>query len=74
MLELKAGERVAHIGCGTGYYSAILAEVRRLNKAAVDHVVYAPLGFVLLYQSWRANISGIVKAPVPFFWGVSKAV
>jgi protein-L-isoaspartate(D-aspartate) O-methyltransferase len=26
-LELKAGERVAHIGCGTGYYSAILAEV-----------------------------------------------
>ena len=26
-LELKAGEHVAHIGCGTGYYSAILAEV-----------------------------------------------
>jgi protein-L-isoaspartate(D-aspartate) O-methyltransferase len=26
-LELKTGEHVAHIGCGTGYYSAILAEV-----------------------------------------------
>ena len=26
-LELKEGERVAHIGCGTGYYAAILAEV-----------------------------------------------
>jgi len=26
-LEIKAGEHVAHIGCGTGYYSAILAEV-----------------------------------------------
>jgi protein-L-isoaspartate(D-aspartate) O-methyltransferase len=26
-LELKEGERVAHIGCSTGYYSAILAEV-----------------------------------------------
>jgi len=26
-LELEAGERVAHVGCGTGYYSAILAEV-----------------------------------------------
>lgn len=26
-LELKAGEHVAHIGCGTGYYSAILAEI-----------------------------------------------
>ena len=26
-LELKEGERVAHIGCSTGYYSAILAEI-----------------------------------------------
>jgi protein-L-isoaspartate(D-aspartate) O-methyltransferase len=26
-LDLKAGERVAHIGCGTGYYTAILAEL-----------------------------------------------
>jgi peptide/nickel transport system substrate-binding protein len=48
--------------------------VRRLNKAALDHVVYAPIGFYLPYQSWRANVSGIVKAPVPFFWGVSKTV
>jgi peptide/nickel transport system substrate-binding protein len=48
--------------------------VHRLNKAALDHVVYAPIGFYLLHQSWRANVSGIVKGPVPFFWGVSKAV
>ncbi len=46
--------------------------VRRLNKAALDHVVYAPIGFYLLHQSWRANVSGIVKGPMPFFWGVSK--
>jgi len=26
-LELAEGERVAHLGCGTGYYSAILAHV-----------------------------------------------
>jgi protein-L-isoaspartate(D-aspartate) O-methyltransferase len=26
-LELKRAERVVHIGCGTGYYSAILAQV-----------------------------------------------
>lgn len=26
-LELKAGEHAMHVGCGTGYYSAILAEL-----------------------------------------------
>jgi len=26
-LDVKEGERVAHIGCSTGYYSAILAEI-----------------------------------------------
>lgn len=26
-LELKAGDRVFHLGCGTGYYTAVMAEV-----------------------------------------------
>jgi peptide/nickel transport system substrate-binding protein len=47
--------------------------VRRLNKAALDHAVYAPLGFYLTHQAWRKNVTGIVKGPLPFFWGVSKA-
>ena len=47
--------------------------VGRLNKAAFDHVVYAPTGFFLSYQAWRKNVSGIVKGPLPFFWNVSKA-
>ena len=47
---------------------------RRLNKAALDHVVYAPLGFFLQHQAWRKSISGIVPGPLPFFWGVSKTV
>jgi peptide/nickel transport system substrate-binding protein len=50
------------------------AAVRRLNKAALDHVVYAPTGFFLTYQAWRKNFSGVVKGPLPFFWGVSKTV
>ena len=25
------------------------------------------------YQAWRKNVSGIVKGPIPFTWGVSKA-
>jgi len=48
------------------------AFARRLNKAALDYVVYAPVGFYLNYQAWRKNVTGIVKGPAPFFWGVSK--
>jgi peptide/nickel transport system substrate-binding protein len=48
------------------------AAVRRLNKAALDNVVFAPTGFFLQYQAWRKNVSGVVKGPLPFFWGVSK--
>jgi peptide/nickel transport system substrate-binding protein len=48
------------------------AAVRRLNKAALDHVVYVPLGFFLMNQAWRRNVTAIIKGPLPFFWGVSK--
>jgi peptide/nickel transport system substrate-binding protein len=48
------------------------AAIRRLNKAALDGVVYAPTGFFLGYQAWRKNVSGVVKGPLPFFWGVAK--
>ena len=44
-LDLKAGERVAHIGCGTGYYSAILAEVvgkkGRVTSVEIDQKLAA---------------------------------
>jgi len=44
-----------------------------LNKAAMDHVVYVPTGFFKGYQAWRKTISGVVKAPFPVFWDVTKA-
>ncbi len=50
------------------------AAARRLNKAALDNVVALPLGLYLQYQAWRSNVSGVVKGPMPFFWGVSKTV
>jgi peptide/nickel transport system substrate-binding protein len=50
------------------------AVARRLNKAALNHVVFAPLGLVLVETAWRKNITGIVKAPMSLFWGVSKTV
>ncbi len=49
------------------------AAIARLNKAAVDNALYVPTGFFLGYQAWRSNVSGVVKGPVPFFWGVSKS-
>jgi peptide/nickel transport system substrate-binding protein len=49
------------------------AVIADLNKAAMDHVVYVPTGFFKGYQAWRKNVSGIVKAPFPVFWDVTKA-
>jgi peptide/nickel transport system substrate-binding protein len=46
--------------------------VRQLNRLAVDYVLYAPLGIVLGHYAWRKNVSGIVQAPLPLFWGVTK--
>ena len=48
------------------------AAISRLNKAALDNVVYAPTGFFLGYQAWRKNVTRRRKGPMPFFWDVSK--
>src|SRR5258707_5577809 len=37
------------------------AAIRRLNKAALDSVVYAPTGVLLAYQAWRKNVSRVVE-------------
>jgi peptide/nickel transport system substrate-binding protein len=49
------------------------AAIARVNKAALEDVVYAPTGFFLAHQAWRRQVNGITKGPLPFFWGVSKA-
>ena len=46
--------------------------VADINRAAFDDVLYGPTGFFLQYQGWRKNVSGVVKAPFPVFWGVQK--
>jgi peptide/nickel transport system substrate-binding protein len=50
------------------------AAARHLNNVALDEVVYAPLGWYLRHFAWRKTVSGIAKAPVPLFWGVTKSV
>jgi peptide/nickel transport system substrate-binding protein len=49
------------------------AAIDKLNKAAMDDVVYIPTGFFKGYQAWRKNLTGVVKAPFPVFWDVKKA-
>jgi peptide/nickel transport system substrate-binding protein len=50
------------------------AAARRLNRAALDHAVYAPLGSFLRHYAYRKSLSGVAQGPIPFFWGVSKTV
>lgn len=48
-------------------------KIAAINAASMDFVTYIPTGFFLAYQAWRRNLSGIVKAPFPVFWGVQKS-
>jgi peptide/nickel transport system substrate-binding protein len=50
------------------------AAARRVNRAALEHVVYAPLGWYLRSYTWRKSLTGVTQGPLPFFWGVSKTV
>jgi peptide/nickel transport system substrate-binding protein len=36
-------------------------------------MTWVPTGLFMAYQAWRRTVSGIVKAPLPLFWGVAKA-
>ncbi len=47
--------------------------IDNINIASCENVTYVPTGFFQIYQAWRNNVSGVVKAPFPVFWGVQKA-
>jgi len=38
----------------------------------MDDVTYVPTGFFQIYQAWRKDVGGVVKAPFPVFWDVKK--
>ena len=56
-----------------GYPDQYELAQEELSALTAEHVVYVPTGFYYGYQAWRSNVTGIVKAPIPFFWGVAKA-
>lgn len=44
----------------------------QLQTRAFESVPFVPLGQIIQPTAFRRNVQGIVNAPVPFFWGVSK--
>ena len=49
------------------------AAVDEMNRLAMQDAMWVPTGFFMSYQAWRKNVSGVVKAPIPFFWNVTKS-
>jgi peptide/nickel transport system substrate-binding protein len=43
------------------------AIVGRLNRAATEHVVYAPLGIYLVKYTFQKGLTGVASGPVPIF-------
>ncbi len=44
----------------------------KINRLSFENVTYIPTGFFLQYTAWRKNLTGVVKAPFPVFWGLQK--
>jgi len=44
----------------------------RVNQASMDFVTFIPTGFYQSQHAWRLELKGIVSAPFPVFWGVSR--
>jgi len=58
-MSLKPGDRVYHLGCGVGYYTAIMAEV----VGPVGHVVGLELQFDLAARA-KENLTGYANVEV----------
>jgi len=58
-LELKPGDRVYHLGCGVGYYTAIMAEIVGTSGSVVGSEVHAELG-----ARARDNLAGYKNVTV----------
>jgi peptide/nickel transport system substrate-binding protein len=48
------------------------ALVARMQARAFESVPFVPLGQIQRPTAYRRSVSGIARAPVPFFWGVAR--
>jgi len=58
-LELQSGERLVHVGCGVGYYTAVMAHV----VGATGHVTAVEIDPVLAERA-RANLNHLPQVEV----------
>ena len=58
LLEIGAGDRVAHVGCGVGYYTAILAEVVGAAGRVVGVEIDADLAARAAVESGAVGLGG----------------
>ena len=52
--------------------SQSLDEQKMLEKVAYEEGVYAPIGQYFVPSAWSTRIEGVLDAPAPLFWNVSK--
>jgi peptide/nickel transport system substrate-binding protein len=43
-----------------------------MQAQAFESVPFVPLGQIQRPTAYRRSVSGIARAPVPFFWGVAR--
>jgi peptide/nickel transport system substrate-binding protein len=48
------------------------AIAKAVQERAYDQVIYVPLGQYRMPAAWRTTLTGIVKSPIPVFWGLEK--
>ena len=52
-LDLKTEDRVFHLGCGVGYYTAIMADVVGPDGSVVACVKWIPIWPLAPERTWR---------------------
>lgn len=49
-----------------------LVAAEKINAAAMENVVWAMTGHYMPSTAWRSDLEGVVSAPYPQLWGVSR--
>ncbi|MFN7000870.1 MAG: riboflavin kinase, partial [Elioraea tepidiphila] len=58
---------------GEQRFESVEALIAQIQARAFETVPFVPLGQFQQPTAFRRTVQGIAKAPVPFFWGVSKS-